>query len=375
MRLKKFLLFGLIAATLPAVAEEAADRKTATSLKYVEHELSTRQNKFDAEQNKAMEYTNSAGTVQKRAVKSDLGTSTTDTSLPMVGGVNTKLNQKQDDIDPFNDHTAVTYTGTAGGIGRKGIYQTTGTYAEQSNNLIDAKTFNAALKNGLDSEFRCSDNRDPVSGLCWLYTIHNTYEESAQPYVSATGTVVQDGTPTPTNPIEPIFYRQGDMVLRKVGDYADSYDATTHKITRRVGVKVLNGTESWGMGSVNYIKSDACDAYIVLGNSVDSTGIGNQLNFARFPIWLSVGHPNSFTFNVQGTNIIQLHINIANNVLGVSDYTQETPASAVQKIKAYLAAQYAAGTPVTVYYPLETPVEEDWTETTYGENVYIPQNQ
>ena len=172
--MKKFLLFGLLAAVLPALAEEAADRKTATSLKYVEHELDTRQNKFGVDTNKAMEYTNAAGTVQKRAVKSDLGTSTTDTSLPMVGGVNTKLDLKQDDIDPVNDHTAVTYTGTAGGIGQKGIYQPTGTYSNQSDNLIDAKTFNAALKNGLDSEFVCrEDNRDPVSGLCWLYTIHN----------------------------------------------------------------------------------------------------------------------------------------------------------------------------------------------------------
>ncbi len=91
MHLKKFLLFGLMAAVLPAFAEEVADRKTATSLKYVEHELDTRQNKFTAEQNKAMEYTNSAGTVQKRTVKSDLGSDTSDTSLPMVGGVNTKL--------------------------------------------------------------------------------------------------------------------------------------------------------------------------------------------------------------------------------------------------------------------------------------------
>ena len=66
-----------------------------------------------------------------------------------------------------------------------------------------------------------------------------------QTYTSATGTVTQNGTPTPTNPIEPIFYQQGDMVLRKVGDIADSYDATTGKITRRVGVKVLNGTENW----------------------------------------------------------------------------------------------------------------------------------
>ncbi len=174
MQLKKFLLFGLMAAVLPAMAEETADRKTATSLKYVTHELDTRQNKFSAEQNKAMEYTNAAGTVQKRAVTSDLDNGGTD-SLPMVGGVNTKLDTKQDDIAAVNDHTAVTYTGTAGNIGQKGIYQTTGTYSDQSDNLIDAKTFNAALKNGLDSEFKCrEDNLDPVSNLCWLYTIHNT---------------------------------------------------------------------------------------------------------------------------------------------------------------------------------------------------------
>ncbi len=112
MQLKKFLLFGLIAAVLPAFAEEAADRKTATSLKYVEHELDTRQNKFTAESNKAMEYTDSAGMVQKRAVTSNLDNGGTD-SLPMVGGVNTKLATKQDDIAPINDHTAVTYTGTS----------------------------------------------------------------------------------------------------------------------------------------------------------------------------------------------------------------------------------------------------------------------
>ena len=171
MQLKKFLLFGLLAAVLPAFAEEAADRKTATSLQYVTHELDTRQNKFTAEQNKAMEYTDSAGTVQKRAVTSDLDNGGTD-SLPMVGGVNTKLATKQDDIAPINDHTAVTYTGTSGKIGAKGIYQTSESYVEQSDNLIDAKTFNAALKRGLDSEFLCSEYQ-PGTDLCWVYSIHN----------------------------------------------------------------------------------------------------------------------------------------------------------------------------------------------------------
>ena len=172
MCLKKILLFGLLAVVIPAFAEEAADRKTATSLNYVEHELDTRQDKFAANPNKAMEYTNATGTVQKRTVTSDLDNGGTD-SLPMVGGVNNKLDLKQDDIAAVNDHTAVTYTGQPGNIGQKGIYQSTGTYAEQSDNLIDAKTFNAALKNGLDSEFKCSDNRQPGTGICWLYTIHN----------------------------------------------------------------------------------------------------------------------------------------------------------------------------------------------------------
>ena len=352
MHLKKFLLFGLMAAVLPAFAEEAADRKNATSLKYVEHELDTRQNKFTAESNKAMEYTDSAGTVQKRAVTSDLGTSTTDTSLPMVGGVNTKLDTKQDDIAAINDHTAVTYTGTTGKIGAKGIYQATESYVAQSNNLIDAKTFNAALKNGLDREFVCrEDNLDPVSGLCWLYTIHNNTE-----YVSATGTGVQNGTPTPTNPIYPVFYRQGDMVLRKVGDYADSYDATTHKITRNVGVKVLDGTENW-------IKSGTYNGAVYLAPAESYWVTNNALLCTHFRCVTTASASTYF----QGDMLIN------NGYLSL--WYDNNGTTAIANTKAFLADQYAAGTPVTVYYPLATPVEEDWTETTYNENVYIPQNQ
>ena len=351
--MKKILLFGLLAAVLPAVAEEVADRKTATSLKYVTHELDTRQDKFTAEANKAMEYTDSAGTVQKRAVTSDLGTSTSDTSLPMVGGVNTKLNQKQDDIAAVNDHTAVTYTGQPGGIGQKGIYQTTESYAAQSDNLIDAKTFNAALKNGLDSEFKCrEDNRDPVSGLCWLYTIHNNTE-----YVSATGTVTQDGTPTPENSIYPVFYHQGNMILRRVGDYADSYDATTHKITRRVGVKVLDGTEQWERVNDNYSGISAFVFYI----NTTGNGIENTISLCT----IATGAVNNWSAS-QNKIVIRSNRNI-----GFLNPSNMTYSSTVEDWGAYVADQYAAGTPVTVYYQLATPVEEDWD----AETVYIPQNQ
>ncbi len=365
MFLKKFLVFGLLAAVLPAVAEESADRKTATSLKYVTHELDTRQNKFGADTNKAMEYTNSAGTVQKRAVTSDLDNGGTD-SLPMVGGVNTKLNQKQDDIDPFNDHTAVTYTGQPGGIGQKGIYQATESYAEQSDSLIDAKTFNAALKTGLDSEFICSEFK-PDTNLCWVYSIHNN--GMPKQYVSATGTVVQDGTPTPTNPIYPKFFQQGEMILRKIDDtYKDSYDATTHKITRRVGVKVLDGTESWSP-SGQYLT--AMYNLPITNLFAQEAGVQNRAtpystHFQRSTNWLNLPERNGAVASYCPSGGAACAISI-----GYGDVSSEN----VPVFKQWLAAQYAAGTPVTVYYPLKTPVEEDWPDTTYNDNVYIPQNQ
>ena len=361
MRIGEFLLCGLLV-ILPVFANESDDRQTATSLRYVSHELDTRQDKLSAGTNAALTYTNAAGNVEQRTVKENLNGGTTDTSLPQVNAVNTGLGTKQDDISASNDHTAVTYTGQVGIIGQKGIYQDSGTYAEQTDNLIDAKTFNAALKNGLDNEFVCADRpdaHDPNTNLCWLWEIHNTYNAAAQPYVSATGTVVQNGTPTPTNPIEPVFYRQGNMVLRRVGDYADSYDATTQKITRRVGVKVLNGTETnW---SIN-INGDYAT------NPTFGLAIPDKLATASATLKILCNILTSRNITIYTHAVVQnlsnaLYFQPSNGILNVPDWIS------------FIAEQYAAGTPVTVWYPLETPVEEDWTATTYNENVYIPQNQ
>ena len=63
-----------------------------------------------------------------------------------------------------------------------------------------------------------------------------------QTYTSATGTVSQSPAPTPSAPVTPTFYQQGNIVLRKVGSYADSYDASTGIITRRVGYFVTDGS-------------------------------------------------------------------------------------------------------------------------------------
>ena len=334
----------------------ADDKSTVTSLKYVTDELNTRQDKFGANDGKAMTFTNVAGGNLPRDVKESLGTSTSDNGLPTVSAVNTGIATKQDEIGAVNTNTVVTYTGTPGTLGQKGIYQDTGTYASQSDNLIQASTFNAALRNGLENEFVCAGTDDgTANGNCWLWTIDNTYNGITENYVSATGTGVQDGTPTPTNPIDPVFYQQGNMILRRVGNYADSYDATTHKITRRVGVKVLDGTEDF---STSTAYGKAC--LIISATSAWGANKGITPICTHF-----LGEPMADTYKPDYTCFF--------NASGHFYFRLED--NTVATFKAWLAEQYANGTPVTVYYTLTTPVEENWPDTTYNTSVYIPQNQ
>ena len=182
--------------------------------------------------------------------------------------------------------------------------------------------------------------------------------ELAQIYTSATGTVTQNGTPTPTNPIEPVFYQQSNMILRKINDtYADSYDATTGKITRRVGVKVLNGTEDWFMSGDNYLVSMynilINDMYAEASSVSSNRASPYSTHFGRSTSWL--GYSDNSRLNK-----VQAYTSTANpkHILGLGYPGADQ--SNISAFKQWLAQQYAAGTPVTVYYPLATPVEEDW---------------
>ncbi len=191
-------------------------------------------------------------------------------------------------------------------------------------------------------------------------------------YVSATGTVSQSGTPTPDNPIYPTFYTQGNMVLRKVGNVADSYDASTGKITRRVGVAVLDGTERWGAHASNagwfQLSSD------IFPTDVNTDALSTHYRqYTHNPSSMAnqdilFGRPDSST----GRVVIRDAINFPD--VGLAD-----------DFKSWLAQQYAAGTPVTVYYPLKTETTEDWpasycetpikiATTKYNETAFSPLN-
>ncbi len=209
-----------------------------------------------------------------------------------------------------------------------------------------------------------------ILGLLWALPVWGACYD----YTSATGTVVQDGTPTPANPIEPVFYQQGNMILRAVGDVADSYDATTGKITRNVGVKVFDGTEDWieypGISELYYSEN------AITNNKFNVPSL--DIASTHFAATDSSTMENNGTLRFQqntGTNLVTTH----------RLYLRNTAAANVTAFKQYLAQQYAAGTPVTVWYPLAEETTEDWpasycetpikiATTKYNETKFSPLN-
>ncbi|MCQ2581016.1 MAG: hypothetical protein MJ164_02495 [Alphaproteobacteria bacterium] len=117
--------------------------------------------------------------------------------------------------------------------------------------------------------------------------------------------------------------------LRKVGDYADVLDYKNGQIIRNVGVSVLDGTESWTKSSSLYQTG--------LTNYKQSTKVGLVTHFKV----------------VSGTTGDGAYFGIRFTVV---DSSQKW--ATLEDFEAFLAQQYAAGTPVTVYYPLATPVVE-----------------
>lgn len=148
-------------------------------------------------------------------------------------------------------------------------------------------------------------------------------------------------------------------MLLKVGDYQDVQSILDGVVTRNVGVKVLDGTEDWTYSSSRF-RLNISD-YLV-GSSIMATTISHYdlpaINTgaiangeARFG---KVGADSA----VSNSNMFIIHDD---------NYTD------LDSYKAWLSAQYAAGTPVIVLYPLATPTTESVAgqtlQVTDGDNV------
>lgn len=124
-------------------------------------------------------------------------------------------------------------------------------------------------------------------------------------------------------------------------EYRDTWDAQTGKGVKRIGVQKFDGTEAWyaynttSAALVNWCgKKDIQRSY--------NEPSGYLCNIAQEGI---NGNPDAndgtfITHNQSGINWIVFHTNML-----------------LAEWKAYLAAQYVAGIPVTVWYALAEPVE------------------
>ena len=188
MRIGKILvLLGVVMATGMANAADltpeqqaALDRKTVTSKYYVDQAIAGKQPILNPTGDsdlagQVVMYTGNAGQVSEKPISDHLVATGTETqaginsNLPTVGAVNTGLSGKQNKIGTGTAvGNVVTYTGSAGTVGEKAVYNDTASYAATA--LIEAAHANDAIQTGLNEHLSCTNDRGP-NNECWLWEI------------------------------------------------------------------------------------------------------------------------------------------------------------------------------------------------------------
>lgn len=133
--------------------------------------------------------------------------------------------------------------------------------------------------------------------------------------------------------------------LFAVGEYKDTQEVISGGVTRNVGMKVLDGTEHWvgasGQTFFSLAKSEITPSPITTSSGVVCTHFVSISSYAA-------------TVGSAFLSVSYLNVNYNGKSGGSSS-------SNMADFKAYLAEQYAAGTPVIVLYPLAEEVTETAT--------------
>lgn len=189
-----------------------------------------------------------------------------------------------------------------------------------------------------------------------------TYDDTVS--VTATGKGKQEGTPTPAAPV-PLVASEGSLtasgrtgttpttvtlpVLRAIPgtDICDTLEYVgggQWQVTRRVGVVQLTGTENWTVGG---LRADKADWYYQSPNLPDAVDRPvSSSGCTHYPYALVANNQTR-----QGCGIVWRAIRVR----------WGDPPDGTDTWKAFLAAQAAAGTPVTVWYTLASPATETVT--------------
>ena len=125
--------------------------------------------------------------------------------------------------------------------------------------------------------------------------------------------------------------------LLGIASYRDEQEILTGAVTRRIGIKVLDGTEDWEVKNI-WFEAD------VLTNG-DSEYVG--MLCTHFPFGIPT--ESNTVHKMYGETKLQINY---------------PAATTVDELKTWLAGQYSNGTPVIVVYVLKTPTTESVTGQT-----------
>lgn len=144
--------------------------------------------------------------------------------------------------------------------------------------------------------------------------------------------------------------------LLQTGDYKDTQDIISGHITRKVGILVLDGTESWQLAT----QTDLMQFYISSTQGVIANNV--SLISTITPYGCTVATRTQYDFGC----FSDASGNLCFQMKGSSTLTT------VPAWRSFLVNQYNAGTPVIIVYPLATETTESVTAqhltTTSGEN-------
>ena len=116
-----------------------------------------------------------------------------DTTLTSKNYVDDQVATKQDIVPAKDTNTVLTHTGESGNIGEKGIYDSTGTYAGHSTELVTAGVADAAIQNAIDTEFvwvEWLENDEHTDANCLGWQIRNHQKNLLDPKSIHQGTIV-----------------------------------------------------------------------------------------------------------------------------------------------------------------------------------------
>jgi hypothetical protein len=139
-------------------------------------------------------------------------------------------------------------------------------------------------------------------------------------------------------------------LLTKGGDsiYAqNTQNVTTGEVTRNVGIKVFDGTETWNRGSNQDVSGNYVFYMSLTDRKIQDTNMGLLCSHFKF------------RGTVSYSTLLQDEFCINQTIQYI--YFDGGTRTTIDEWKAYLASQYANGTPVIVVYPLATATTETVT--------------